>query len=233
MAAGVAQQHLARGVRGDLLAELLRDRLADRLHRPVAGQVVLDDLAVGVRPPGDRRAVDRGRGLLDELLGQDAHGVVVAVRLVHLERRELRVVLEVDALVAELPADLEDLLHAADEQPLEVQLGRDPQVEVHVVGVDVGLERPGVGAAVDELQHRRLDLGEAAGVQRVAHAAHDRRARCRRCRGPPAGRSGRRSGPDPGLGVGQALVLVGQRPQRLAGELPATRRGTDSSPGGW
>ena len=103
-------------------------------------------------------------------------------------------------------------------QPLEVQLGGDAQVEVEVVGVDVGLERPGVGAAVDRLQDRGLDLGEAAGVQRVADAAHDR--------GPLVGR-GARLGPhdqvdvprpDARLGVGQALVLVGQRPQRLAGQ---------------
>ena len=42
---------------------------------------------------------------------------------------ELGVVGGVGALVAEVPADLEDPLDAADRQPLEVQLGRDPQVE--------------------------------------------------------------------------------------------------------
>ena len=101
----VAVQHLAGRVRGDLLAELLRDRLADRLRR-------------ASRPTGRTRrpcrrrrrrratgcAVDGGRRLLDELLGEDPHRVVVAVRLVHLQRGELGVVLEVGALVAELPA---------------------------------------------------------------------------------------------------------------------------------
>ncbi len=136
----------------------------------------------------DRRAVDGGRRLLDELLGEHPHGVVVAVRLVHLERGELGVVLEVGALVAELAADLEDLLHAAHQQPLEVQLGGDPQVQVHVVGVDVRLERARVGTAVDQLQHRRLDLDEAAGVQRVADAAHHGGALVGDGRGRRAGR---------------------------------------------
>ena len=224
MAAGVAQQHLAGGVRSDLLPELLRDGLADRLDRPVAGQVVLDDLAVGtLGPPGDRFAVHGDRGLLDDLLGEDPHRVVVAVGLVQLQRGELGVVLEVRALVAELLAHLEHLLHAADDQPLEVQLGGDAEVEVEVVRVDVGLERPGVGAAVDQLQDRRLDLGEAAPGQRVADAAHHRR--------PGVGDVARLrsddqvdvAGADPGLGVGQSLVLVRQRPQRLAGQLQRRR----------
>jgi hypothetical protein len=50
-------------------------------------------------------------------------------------------VFEVRTFVAERPADLEDLLHPTDDQSLEVQLGRDPQVQIEVVGVDVGLER--------------------------------------------------------------------------------------------
>jgi hypothetical protein len=37
-----------------------------------------------------------------------------------------------DALVAEVLAELVDLLEAADDQPLEVELGRDAQVEVCV-----------------------------------------------------------------------------------------------------
>ena len=55
--------------------------------------------------------------------------VVVGVGLVPLEHRELGVVLGRDALVAEVLADLVDALEAADDQPLEVELGGDPQVE--------------------------------------------------------------------------------------------------------
>ena len=100
-----------------------------------------------------------------------------------------------------------------------MQLGRDPQVQLQVVGVDVGLERAGVGPAVDELEDRRLDLDEATGVQRVADAADHGRARVGdvACLGPHDQVDVAR--PHPGLGVGEALALVGQRPQRLAGEL--------------
>jgi len=63
---------------------------------------------------------------LDDLLGQYPHGVVVAIGFIHLQRCELRIVLEVHSFVAELPADLEYLLQAADDEALQVQLSRNP-----------------------------------------------------------------------------------------------------------
>ena len=104
------------------------------------------------------RAVGGLRGVLDQLAAAVDPHVVVGVRLVGLQQCELGVVAEVDALVAECAPELEDPLDTADAQPLEVQLGRDAQIQVEVVGVDVGEERPGVGAAVDLLQDRCLDL---------------------------------------------------------------------------
>ena len=73
--------------------------------------------------------------------------------------------LEIHTFIAELPAHSEHLLHAADDQPLEVQLGGDPQVEIKIVGVDMGLEGPGIRAAMDQLQNWGLDLCKAAGVE--------------------------------------------------------------------
>jgi hypothetical protein len=46
-------------------------------------------------------------------------------------------VLERHALVAEVLAELVDALEAADDQPLEVQLGGDAQAEVAVERVEV------------------------------------------------------------------------------------------------
>ena len=115
------------------------------------------------------------RGVLDELAAPVDPHVVVGVRLVGLQQRELGVVAEVDALVAERAAQFEDALHAADAQPLQIELGRDAQIEVEVVGVDVGDERPGVGAAVDLLQDRGFHLEEPLAEQgfadRMQHAA--------------------------------------------------------------
>ena len=78
----------------------------------------------------------RARGLLrdrgDEVLDAGHRVLVVRVGLVPLEHRELGLVLVGDALVAEVLADLVDLLEPADDQALEVELGRDAQVEIGV-----------------------------------------------------------------------------------------------------
>ena len=96
---------------------------------------------------------------------------VVGVGLVELEHGELGVVAGRQPLVAEHPGDLEDLLEAADHQPLEVQLGGDPQVQVDVEGVVVGDERPGRGPARDGVEDRRLHLDEAPVLQPAADPA--------------------------------------------------------------
>jgi hypothetical protein len=87
-------------------------------------------------------------------------------------------VLERDALVAEVLAELVDALEAADDQALEVELGGDPQEQRAVELVVVRRERARERAAVDRLEHRRLDLDEAALVEPPAHrgdhlGAHD------------------------------------------------------------
>ena len=98
----------------------------------------------------DQVVAERGaRGRDDHALGQVHHVVVVGEGLVGLQHRELGVVPGVDALVAEHPPDLEHPLHPADDEPLEVQLQRDPQVQVDVEGVVVGDERPRRRPALD------------------------------------------------------------------------------------
>ncbi len=57
----------------------------------------------------------------DHLFGAAHDAFVVGVGFVELELRELGVVLEADALVAEVAADLVDAVVAAHDQPLEVQ----------------------------------------------------------------------------------------------------------------
>jgi hypothetical protein len=63
----------------------------------------------------------------DQVLGDIAHARHVAARLVELDDGELGVVLLVEPLVAEVAVDLVDPGHAAHQQPLEIELGRDPQ----------------------------------------------------------------------------------------------------------
>ena len=64
----------------------------------------------------------------------------------------------VDALVPEVVPDLVHAVEAAHDEPLEIQLVGDAQVQRHVERVVVRRERPRRRAAVQRLQHRRLDL---------------------------------------------------------------------------
>ena len=114
----------------------------------------------------DLRRLDRlaGDGL-DELLDTGHRVVVVRVGLVPLDHRELGRVLVGHALVAEVLRELVDALEPADDEPLEVELGRDPQVEILVELVRVRDERVRECAAVARLEDRRLDLDEAVIVE--------------------------------------------------------------------
>jgi hypothetical protein len=115
-----------------------------------------------------RRPGHLERDRLDEVLHPHHRVVVVGVRLVPLEHRELVRVLVGDALVAEVLADLVDPLEPADDQPLQVELGRDPEIEVLLEIVPVCDEGLGERTAVARLQHRRLDLDEAVRVEMAA-----------------------------------------------------------------
>ena len=223
MLGGVAQlaQRGQVGVGPDLLAERFGDRAVHGLDRPLPGDV---DLLHGAVVAGTQKnvfAVGGKRRVLDQFAAAVDPHVVVGVRLVCLQQGELGVVTEVHPFVAERAPELEDPLDAADAQPLEVQLGGDTQVEIEIVGVDVGEERAGVGATVDLLQDRGLDLqkpladqGFADRVQNTA-AGPDEVARL--------GVDGQVdvAGAHPRLLVGQPLPLVGQRAQALADQPPA------------
>jgi hypothetical protein len=130
-------------------------------------------------------------------------------------------VLRRDALVAEVLAELVDPLEASHDQPLEVQLRGDPQIEVAVQRVVVGGEGPRQRTAVERLQDRRLDLDECVRVQVGAHRRDDSRPvdeqpagvlTCDQVELPAAVAR---------LDVAEAVVLVRWRAQRLAENLEA------------
>jgi hypothetical protein len=81
-----------------------------------------------------------------QILHQDHEVAIVGVGLVELEHGELGVVTRREALVAKDASDLEHLLEAADDETLQVELGRDAQEEVGIEGVVVGHEGLGRGA---------------------------------------------------------------------------------------
>ena len=135
----------------------------------------------------------------------------------------------VEALVAEGPADLVDLVDAADHRPLEVELERDPQQHVLVECVEVGAERARGRTAVGELQDRGLDLDVAALVEGVAQAAQHGRLGAHHLAGLGPDHHVDVAQPDAGL-VGERPVLVGQRAQRLRGDLPLAGRHAELAP---
>ncbi|MNF71742.1 hypothetical protein D3C84_536990 [compost metagenome] len=223
LAQALEAEHLGAGLPGDLaglvdvlevgLADL-RVELEDRVeHREACERLAEMEHLVAVRHVG--AAQHQLRQLAEQFFGQVHVVFVVGVGLVELEHGELGVVPGRNAFVTEVAVDLEDLLEAADHQALEVQLRRDAQEHGHVQRVVVGLEGLGRGATGDGLQHRRFHFEEVALGEELADVADD----------PGAHAEGIADflvddQVDVALavtlfGVGQAVVLVRQRTQRL------------------
>ena len=79
----------------------------------------------------------------------------------------------VDPFVAKVLGYLVDPIHAPHDEPLQVQLVRDPQVEITVQGEVPGNERAGRGSPVEGLEDRCLDLHEAVVVQKAPSPGDD------------------------------------------------------------
>ena len=102
--------------------------------------------------------------MAEHVFCQIHHAVVVRVSLVKLHKGKFRVVPGVQALIAEHAADLVDSLHAAYDQPFQIQLQGDPELYVLVQGVVVGLKGPCRGAAGVAHQHGGLNLQKSQAV---------------------------------------------------------------------
>ncbi len=108
--------------------------------------------------------------MADQLLVEVHQVLVVPVGRVELHHGELGVVANADAFVAEVAVDLEHAVKATHQQALQVQLGRDAQEHFLVERVVVRLERLGVGAARDRVQHGRFDFEETMAHHELADA---------------------------------------------------------------
>ncbi len=165
----------SRPERSSASSRVQRPSLVERVGQPNAGPGSLEIDAVASELDL-RRPEHLERHVLDELLDPLHRVPVVGVGLVPLEHRELGLVLVGDALVAKVLAELVDALEPADDEALEVELGRDAQVEVGVELVRVRDERPGERAAVTGLKDGGLDLDEAAFVEPAADGRDEPRA---------------------------------------------------------
>ena len=173
---------------------------------------------------GDLVGADRlVRDKRQELFGHDHQLLVVAVGLVELQHRELGIVLGRNALIPEVTVDLVDSFDPANGQPLQVELRRNPQIELKVERVVMRDERAGKCSAGDRLHHRRFDLEIPARVQERA----DRREGSAPDLEDPA-RIGVHDQIEvalavAGFDVGEPVPLLGKRDEALREKLEAGR----------
>ena len=155
------------------------------------------------------------------LLGHDHQFLIVRVGLVELEHRELRIVLRRDPLVPEVAVDLVHALEPAHDEPLQIELRRDPQKELHVERVVVRDERTRQRAARDRLHHRSFDFEVAAGVQEAADRGEHLTAHLENPPGVRVHDQVEVTLPVPDFHVAQSVPLLGQRHEALDEELEA------------
>ena len=172
-----------------------------------------------VRAVGDHRRLEQlGDQAGDHRLGELDQALPGLPRLVELEHGELGVVRLIDAFVAEVSVDLEHALHAADHEPLQVQLGRHAEVELQVQRVVVGDERARGGAARDHVHHRGLDLDERAVLKKPTDIADDTGPLQEHIAAVVVHEQIDVALALARLGVGHAVKLVGERAHALRGE---------------
>ena len=142
------------------LEQVLADHPADCLYHldPRERTAEANLLALVLNRRGSPDPLDE---VNDERFGELHHPLHVGVGLVQLQHRVLGAVPLIHSFIAEDPPDLVDPVEAADDQSLEVELQRDPQIQVHVERIVVGSKRPGRGPTRHRLQHGRLHLGKA------------------------------------------------------------------------
>ena len=116
---------------------------------------------------------DRVAQVRNQAFDDRFHRSAVAIRLIDFKNRELGIVTAVDTLVAEILAELEDLVHSADEQTLQVKLRGDAQHHLLVERVEMrfkGLRRRASGL---RLQNRGFDFMKAFRPQILARLLKD------------------------------------------------------------
>ena len=116
----------------------------------------------------------------------------------------------VDALIAEIMADLIHALESADDQPFEIQLIGDAQIQRHIERVVVRDERTRRSAPVQRLQHRRFDFEIVQPVEMRANAARKHRA---------GAKKRTHFGMHRQIGVALTRTLLGVRESRVAHHL--------------
>lgn len=109
----------------------------------------------------------------DHLLSHVHEVLIVGVSLVELTGGELRVVGEINTFIAELTANLIHTVETTNDQHLQVQLGSDTKVQIHVQVIVMGDEGLGNGTTWDHVHHGRLNLKEVTLIKITANTVDD------------------------------------------------------------
>lgn len=158
-------------------SELFLERLDHVVPVPRPLEVKLVDLraVLPFRMELQRRLA--AREVLDHAFHQALREIhdIIHVRIGHVELadRELGIMRQVDPFVPEDTANLVNAVQAPYDELLEVQLGRNAEVQVEVEVVVVRDERLGRRAARDHARHGRLDLEEPEAVEVPADVVDD------------------------------------------------------------
>ena len=153
---------------GEIEARLLLDGIEDR--QPAERSLETDGLVTHLHL---RFSVHFRADLLQQLLGERHHPVVVLVLHIKFHAGELRVVEAVHTLVAEVLSDFIDTFKSSDNQPLQVKLRGDTHIHIDVERIEMGDERTRARTAGNALQRRCLHLRISRLVEEAAHRAQD------------------------------------------------------------
>ena len=107
----------------------------------------------------------------EQLLCESHHPVVVLVLNIKLHTGELRVVVTVHTLVAEVLADFINTLETTYDEALQVELGSDTHVHILIERIEVGDEWAGRSTTGNALQGRSLYLSITCVVEYAAECA--------------------------------------------------------------
>ena len=107
----------------------------------------------------------------EQLLCESHHPVVVLVLNIKLHTGELRVVVTVHTLVAEVLADFINTLETTYDEALQVELGSDTHVHILVERIEVGDEWTGRSTTGNALKGRSLYLCITSVVEYAAQSA--------------------------------------------------------------
>ena len=120
-------------------------------------------------------AVDLEGNLLQHLLHEAHHPVVVLVGHINLHAGELRIVRLVHAFVAEVLGEFVHTIVAAHNEALEVQLVSYPEVQGDVQRIVMGYEGACGSSSGDALEYGGLHFQAARGVEILTHGGYNLR----------------------------------------------------------